>query len=171
MKKIATLTDREIHNESPLKDKGNYTVRKAARAILFDNDNKIALLNLTKMGNHKLPGGGIEDGEDIHLALAREIQEEVGCAAEILGEVGVIEEFRDKFKLHQQSYCYLAKVVGEKGDPNFTEKEISEGFEIVWVDDIGSAIELMKTGKPSNYEGGFILKRDILFLESALIAN
>ncbi len=167
MTTLAILTDEDIYNKPRQEGRGAYTVRKAARAILIDKDNKIALLNLTKMGNHKLPGGGVEAGEDINLALAREIKEEVGCESKVVGEVGVIEEYRDEFRLHQYSYCYLAEVVGQKGNPEFTNKEISEGFEIIWVNDIDTAIEIMKTGNPTNYEGLFILKRDTLFLEAA----
>ncbi len=37
------------------------------------------------------------------------------------------------FKLVHYSYCYLAKVTGEEGVPNFTEDEIKDGFEILWV--------------------------------------
>ncbi len=36
--------------------KNSFRVRKAARAILLDNENKLALLHVKKRGYHKLPG-------------------------------------------------------------------------------------------------------------------
>ena len=53
--------------------------RTAVRAIVFDKDNKIGLLNVTKHGYYKLPGGGIKEGEDKITALKRECLEEIGC--------------------------------------------------------------------------------------------
>jgi hypothetical protein len=33
----------------------------------------------------------------------------------------------------QDSYCYISKVVGEKGEPEFIEKEKENGWEIRWL--------------------------------------
>src|SRR3990167_2065115 len=78
--------------------------REAARAIVFDKDNNIALLHATNKSYHKLPGGGVEKGEDIIQALKREVLEEIGCEIDSIKELGIIEEYRNKFSLHQLSY-------------------------------------------------------------------
>jgi len=145
-----------------------YRERKASRAIVFDKDKKIALLHATKKNFHKLPGGGIEDGENITNALARELLEEIGCSANNIRELGIIEEYRNKFELHQISYCFLADLVGNKGTPNLEEDEIADGFEPIWMS-IENAIETLggEIGV-QDYEGKFIRLRDSTFLQEAL---
>lgn len=144
-----------------------YKKRKAVRAVVFDDENKTALLNVVKHSYHKLPGGGVKEGEDLPEALNREALEEIGCSVEITGEVGRIVEFRDEFEQEQESICYLAKVVGEKGKSNFTEKEASQGFNMMWVT-LDEAVKILNEDMPNNYEGKFIKARDIILLNKAV---
>lgn len=149
--------------DKPLSQNKRFEKREAARAVLFDDNNLIPILFVSKFNYHKLPGGGAEGGETQEKALAREILEEAGCKAEIFAEVGKITEYRSKFNLYQTSYCYLGKVI-EKGQPDFTSDELTNGFELVWLS-LDDAIAKLKKDKPSNYEGKFIQKRDLRFLE------
>jgi len=66
-------------------------------------------------------------------ALERECQEEIGCDVEVVSEVGSIIEYRKIFTLKQTHNCYLAKVKGQKGTPDFTNDEKNNGFEQVWL--------------------------------------
>jgi len=141
-----------------------FEIRRAARAVVFDQDKKIGILYVSKYNYHKLPGGGIETGEDIITALKRECLEEIGCNIETVSEIGEIIEYRDKWLFNQHSYCYLANLVGAKGSPDFTQKEKDNGFEIKWVS-LEEAIKLLENDKPEGYEGGFIQIRDIAFLK------
>lgn len=143
----------------------NIENRFASRAIIFDENGLVPILLVSKYGYHKLPGGGIEDGEDKIKALHREIEEETGCKAEISGEIGEITEHRSKWDLFQTSYCYLGKVLS-KGKLNFTKKEKNQGFELKWMT-IDEAISSLRNDKPQNYEGVFIQQRDLAFLEEA----
>jgi len=143
-----------------------YKVRKASRSVLFNSLNQIALPFVSKNMYHKLPGGGIEKDESIIEALNREIMEEVGAKIDILAEIGIILEYRDKFNQLQISYCYLAKVNGILDSTSFTEEELSFGFQLKWVD-FESAISIIKNDKPNNYMGRFIQKRDLAFLLKA----
>ncbi len=142
-----------------------WNIREASRAILFDENDLIPLLFVSKYNYHKLPGGGINKGEDKAQALVRECLEEVGSEIKVDGEIGKIIEFRSKWDLKQISYCYYGKIVS-KGEPDFTEKELSQGFKIVWLP-LKEAIFQVENDKPENYEGSFIQKRDLEFLKKA----
>lgn len=146
---------------------GKYKVREAARAVVFDSEGKVALLHVSKKDYYKLPGGGLEGDEDKLIALARECKEEIGCDVEDIRELGQVTEYRKMWDLKQISYCYLAKVKGEKCDPDFTESELEDGFEIVWLP-LEEAIETMRNSRTENQEGAlYIVPRDIAILEAA----
>ena len=167
MKLIAKLSDKEVLNKETIVDESKATSRKAARAIVMDNKNKIAILSIPKYSYHKLPGGGIEDNEEIISALLREVKEETGCNIKIIEEIGLIKEYKGKYNQVQESFCYLSKVVGKKGKTNFTQDEKDAGFEIIWVN-IKKAINIFKEDKPSDYTAKFINKRDYLILLEGL---
>ena len=141
-------------------------IRSASRAVLFDENNKIPLLFVSKYSYHKLPGGGLGKNEDKIMGLVREVKEETGCDIKIYDEVGRIIEFRYKYDLKQTSYCYIGKII-KKGKQSFTKKELREGFKLVWVT-IDEAISLLKKDNTKNYEGDFIIKRDLEFLKEAI---
>jgi 8-oxo-dGTP diphosphatase len=71
--------------------------------------------------------------------------------------------------MRQESYCYLAELVGKKGAPSFTEKDIDNGFQIRWFP-LDKAIALLKKDEPDGYEGKFIKARDLAFLEEVKTA-
>ncbi len=77
-----------------------------------------------------------------------------------------VEEYRAKIALLQTSYCYTATVLGEKGEPAFTEKEIEEGSSVVWADSLQAAISLVEQDQPYEWGGCFIMRRDLAFLKS-----
>ncbi len=156
---------KEIIDKTPSEDESRLKKREAARGVFFDEKGLVLLLFVSKHNYYKLPGGGVESGEDKMKALERETKEETGSEIEVTGEVGVVVEFRSKWNLQQTSYCYLGKIK-LKGEPNFTKKEIDEGFEIGWFS-LDEAISKVKNSNPQNYEGWFIQKRDGVFLEKA----
>lgn len=167
MKNILTIREQDIVPNALVVDTTNFRKREASRAVVSDSAGRVALLRVGLYDYHKLPGGGIDEGEDIPTALERELLEEIGCKAEVTGEVGEVVEYRDQFELVQTSYCFTATQVGEKGDPAFTEKELREQFSIVWTDNIDSAITLLEQDEPTNYEGRFIKVRDLALLRAA----
>ena len=162
MNLLKTIRDADIGVDSQASP--NYDKREAARAIVFDKDRNVALLNVTKKNYHKLPGGGIEEGEDIETALRREVLEEIGCSIENIRELGIIEKYRNNLKIHQISYCYIADVVGDKGLPNFVGDEIDDGFQPEWMK-LEDAIKTLESEiNVGDYEGKFIRMRDLIFL-------
>jgi ADP-ribose pyrophosphatase YjhB (NUDIX family) len=144
-----------------------YEERRASRAVVFDDEGKIALLYAAKKQFHKLPGGGIEEGETIADALTRELFEEIGCSVNNIRELGIIEEYRNRFKQHQLSYCYLADLDGSKGEPHFEEDEIADGFEPVWMSLEEATQTLEDEAEVEHYGGQFMRLRDVTFLKAA----
>ncbi|NOQ56326.1 MAG: NUDIX domain-containing protein, partial [Nanohaloarchaea archaeon] len=137
----------------------------ASRAIVINDENKIALLFVSEHNYHKLPGGGLEPGEDTSSALRREVMEETGCNIKIKRDIGIIIEYRGNNDMLQISYCYLAEVYGDMKAPSFTDKERSDGFRIRWVT-IDEALKLLKNDRPKTQSGKFIQKRDLAFIET-----
>jgi len=142
----------------------NLKIREASRAVLFDQNGLVPILYVSKGRYHKLPGGGIEKGESKEKALLREILEEVGA-------VGKIIEYRSKKNFNwgsnqkQISYCYLGKIIS-KSEPQFTELELIEEFELIWLT-LDKAIEAFEKDKSETVEGKFIVDRDLAFLKAA----
>jgi len=163
MKQIKLINPENVSEE----EVKNYRTREAERAVVFDEEDKIALLYVSKENYYKLPGGGIEEGEDTMIALHRECQEEIGCDIEVINELGFIVEYRKIFNLKQTSYCYLAKVKGQKGTPDFTDSEKEKGFEVVWLS-YEEAVKGLNDSKAVSIEGSsYIVPRDIAFIEEA----
>ena len=109
------------HNQEKPCEK--YRLRKAARSLVFNSKNEIALMNVSKHNYYKLPGGGIKLDEDIYKALEREIKEEVGAKIEIVRELGCIIEYGNELELLQINYCFVSNLKA-LGEPEFTETEI-----------------------------------------------
>ena len=161
MKLITTLNPENVRGE----EINNFRERTTVRAVVYDLDGNIGVLNVKKQNYYKLPGGGKEEGESDHEALKRECLEELGCDVEILGEVGKIIEYRKIFNMKQTAICYLAKVIGEKRRPSFTKDEIENEFEIEWIP-AEKAISVLDLAKPLNAEGKlYIVPREVFFLK------
>lgn len=154
----ANISEEEAKNLKP---------RNAARGVVFDENNNVAVLPVSNHDYYKLPGGGIEEGENELVAFRRECLEEIGFDVEVSAELGIIIEYRTKISTIQTSYCYVGKVIGSKKEIAFTEHEISQGFkEAKWVP-FEEAFNLISNSKPNNWEGEFIKERDTLIMETA----
>ena len=163
MKQLKLINPENVSEE----EVKNYSVREAVRAVVFDEDKKVALLYVSKENYYKIPGGGIEYGEDKVKALLRECQEEIGCDVEFINEIGFIVEYRRIFNLKQTSYCYLAKVKGQKGTSSFTDSEKEDGFEQLWLP-YDEALKTLAESKATSVEGSaYIVPRDTTFLKEA----
>jgi|SRR3990167_3895527 len=136
----------------------NYRLRKAARGILIKGG-KVALLNVTTKKYHKLPGGGIEKGEEIENAFKREVKEETGWDCEITDEGPVTIEYRNKLKILQISYVFIARAVGNPSEQQLENDEITEGHDLEWVP-IEKVEKILSEENPPGYEDRFITLRD-----------
>lgn len=143
-----------------------YHLRKAARAVVFNHAGEVALIFVAQHGYHKLPGGGVERGEDLETALRREVREEIGGGIEIRAALGVVIEYRDQSELLQISYGFLADLIGDPAAVALTVEEKSRGFELGWVS-MDYALQIMQSDTPADDVGHFIKQRDLLFLRKA----
>lgn len=141
--------------------------RRAARAVMTNENGGVYLIHMKTRGYYKLPGGGIDEGEDIEAALHRELAEECGTGGTIIGELGSIEEFREDNGLHQISYCYLVKQQGQHAATEFEQGEVEDGAELVIAADITAAIHLVESSTPPDDECRFMQRRDSTFLREA----
>lgn len=134
MKLLITIKDEDIFPKDYVLNAEDDSLmaeeRIAVKFLIFDNENKLALVG-TK--NRLLPGGGVENNESLVEAVKRECLEEVGCDVEVIEEIGFSEEWRNhKKRRHQINHCFIGKVIGEKGIPE-TIQEDELGIEVDWV--------------------------------------
>lgn len=174
MKNLGTFTQFDVFPEKQdNREEINFENRITGKAIVLDENNKVALIGNTTNSFYLLPGGGIDQGESIEDGLIRECLEEVGCNVELKEAVGVIDDYRNRDKKHCINYCYLAKVIGQKGEPKLTEEEKTNGLHIKWsplneaTKILEKQVEQLKRGEVTFYNTGFNILRDHLFLKEA----
>ena len=61
-------------------------------------------------------GGGVEPGEDLDVAIRRELREELGTEVDILCMIGVVSDYYNLIHRHNINHYYLCRVrsFGEK---------------------------------------------------------
>lgn len=94
------------------------------RALLVTADDELLTIQRIRPGQDPywvLPGGGVESGEDLETALARELREEIAATADVHSLLQVLE--RDG----ERQYFYLARVhtwsadASDRTGPEFTD--------------------------------------------------
>ncbi|KAK3306790.1 NUDIX hydrolase domain-like protein [Chaetomium strumarium] len=144
----------------------SYTDRHSARVVAFNAGGEVAILYAKRENYYKLPGGGIEPGEDHETAAKREFQEETGGLIRLRGNgcVAATEEFR--FQQRQVSYCYCADLVDDSGEPALIEEEREDGLGHLWMS-VDEAKKAMAAAEPSSEFGRSVKERDMYLLDQA----
>jgi 8-oxo-dGTP diphosphatase len=125
---------------------------------------EIIIIFVNKGSYYKLPGGGIEAGEDHCVAGEREVKEETGCRVTMEAQcIATVEEWRND--LHQISYCYPARLIEDTGIPELTDDERADGLKHQWIS-VGDAIKEMDECQPTSELGRYIRERDLFFLKT-----
>lgn len=164
MRQIKVITDYDCIDGEP--HQLHEVSRRAARGVLFDQEGLVAMMELTTLELIKLPGGGIDDGEEPETAFLREVQEETGYQAVILQSLGYIDEHKFRNLFLQRSYCYTASLASSKGETSLTSDERQLGMQVSWMKP-DEAVETIRRLLVAceDYSCRFMLLRDLTILE------
>ena len=163
---IVNVNDKSL-GLNDLKVNDECKVRYGSRGIVIEQNGDIAIFNKRSKNEYKLPGGGIEEGENPMEAFMREIMEETGCEIEIIDYLGLAVEEKGQTNFKQISYVFVAKVLNNTKGLHLTEKEKDEDAVVMWVS-LREALELVN-GCIDNLVGSkyddlyrslFMVKRD-----------
>lgn len=108
--------------------------RPIVRAIVFDENESFYFVRAERndyFGKATLietAGGGVEKDEDLHTAIFRELQEELGATVKIVCKLGVVDDYYNLIHRHNINNYYLCKVLSF-GNKNLTQDEI-ESFHL-----------------------------------------
>jgi 8-oxo-dGTP pyrophosphatase MutT (NUDIX family) len=126
----------------------NFKVRKATRILIFNTQNKIALLYETVKNYYSLPGGQIENNETPLDSAKRECLEETGFEINNIKFIGVIREVLSVNEKLNDSYIFIATKTKEQF--KLSPQEDSEKNSIlVWATP-EEAITLIKNSNTGN---------------------
>ena len=163
-----------LNSDFGLKDKemNNPRLRYGARGIIENENGEIAVFNKQVKNEYKLPGGGIDTGEDPISAFKREAIEETGCEIENVEMIGEIIEEQSDENFVQHSYVFKSKVKTNTHQLNLTEKEKEEGAVLHWLEPkraleiMQDCIDKLNSSTYDNvYRSKFMVKRDIAILQ------
>lgn len=144
--------------------------RDAARAIIFNDDKEVLFIYSSYYNDVSMPGGGVDEGEDLIEALYRECLEEAGAVLDSHKEYYKITEKRanitskEEFNIFTSYYyiCTYSKLV----EPSLLDYEIKLGYENRWLS-LDEAIKLnekalIKLTKNKKYTG--VITRELRIL-------
>lgn len=147
-----------VHPDIESLDKKTSFQRNATRAIVLDGK-KILMLFTERYNDYSLPGGGLDDGEELHLGMIRELKEETGAKnIKNIKDFGIYEEYRPWYKddfdiQHMISYCFLCDIDDELGATSFESYEVNNGMKPVWINIEDAISHNKKTIADSNKKG------------------
>ena len=162
MKKLGMITDREILGTEGL---SSAKPRLTARAIVQNSEGLFAVMFAKKFGLYSLPGGGVEDGEEVIAALQREIQEETGCTCDEVTPLGYVEENRAHSDYTQISYYYVVRTSSPARKPELTESELQSGTEVQWHTP-EDAYRLIAAAEHTTAQRKYLQARDVIALDA-----
>jgi aminoglycoside 6'-N-acetyltransferase I len=107
-----------------------YKQRQCAYGVIFNNENKIALVKLTK--GHYMPGGGMESLENYQECVKRELLEEIGYDCDVYDFICKSKEYfysphTSDFRV-SEGYFYNVVLKEKVIEP------IEKNHELVWAD-------------------------------------
>jgi len=160
VKRIGLITDKDILGTEGL---SNAKPRLTARAIIRNRQNRYAVLYASDFHLHSLPGGGVEEGEQLEDALRREVAEETGVNVLRVEELGYVEENRAYCDYTQISYYFIVTTDSESFSPHLTAEEAKHGTTVSWYS-FEEAYDLIVSAKHTTVQRKYLQARDVLAL-------
>lgn len=151
----------------------DYEIRETVKGVVVNENNEVLLLK------GLLLGGGIEQGENHEIALAREIMEEAGAEAVIVKSLGTVVQYRDALRKKYIIYGYLCNYIRTASNPTTTQED-EQGTITEWktkdqaISDLLTQINEIETKGPSAYEGDtyqsklYNRKTSVIFLQESM---
>lgn len=167
MQLIKRITDSDIVGGLP--EFMDTVSRYGSRGVLVDRILNVAMMYMAIPNLYKLPGGGMEEGENTEEAFLREIKEETGYEAEVIHKLGYIEEHKKRNDFMQLSYCFIAKALNNASNVMLSESEMQLGMVVKWMT-LDKALEVMNESISNcdDYSTNFMILRDKTILEKAV---
>lgn len=159
MKQICELNDKIILGQDGLSSR---IPRKTARAIVRNREGLYAVMHSLKFGLYSLPGGGVEDSEEVITALHREILEETGCTCDRVEELGIVYENRASLDYTQINYYYIVHT-DNIGETQLTDAEIENKTILEW-HTLDEMIGLINNQEFDRIQGKYLKARDVAAL-------
>ena len=160
MKQICELNDKIVLGTEGLSTK---TPRITARAIVKNQDGLYAVMYADKFKLHSLPGGGVEDGEDVLTALRREVYEETGCVCDEIQELGIVAENRASLDYTQINYYFVVTTTHTPGENHLTEAEQDSRTVVEWRT-FDEMVRLINEQEFDRVQGKYLKARDVVAL-------
>lgn len=131
MEKLFILDRQDYTSDMPVYER--FCVRGLIRR------NGMLMVQKSSIGEYKLPGGGVENEEDMLLALQREVLEETGLTIimDSLEEIGEVLEKRadvfDRDRIYlNHTYYYSCDAYEGQSELDLTPEELAKGYTAVW---------------------------------------
>lgn len=90
----------------------------AVSAIVTDEQDRILLIRRTDNNYWSIPGGGVNPGESVSGAAAREVKEETGIYCQVIGLIGIYSDpnhvaaYDDGEVRQEFSICFTTRTLG-----------------------------------------------------------
>ena len=160
MKQICDLNDKVILGQDGLSNKAP---RITARAVVKNQNGLYAVMYADKFMLHSLPGGGVEDGEDVLAALRREVYEETGCVCDKIQELGIVTENRASLDYTQINYYFVVTTTHTPGENHLTEAEQDSRTVVEW-HTFDEMVRLINEQEFDRVQGKYLKARDVAAL-------
>lgn len=159
-KTIGRLTDKTVLGIDGMSNK---EPRRKSRAILVNDDGKIAVMYECVSNFYALPGGGMEDGEDEVSALVREVLEETGCTCDVIEPLGVVSENRCHADTTHLSFFFVVHTKTKQNAFHLTDEEVALGTTLKWCS-LDEVLKLIENNNLETRQKRFLQARDLVAL-------